>query len=95
MTEQAIIPEAKQPRVAPGVGVPLNSVTAYDEESASAARRSIDRSANPGRSGSIVLVLLVAALLVGAAAGIVLIGGSNAEPYILAFLAVLATAGFA
>ncbi len=94
MTEQAIIPEARQPRVTPAVGAPFNSMTSNDQELAGAAsRRSIDRSASPGRSGSIVLVLLVAALLVGAAAGIVLVGGSNTEPYILAFLAVLATAG--
>ena len=38
-------------------------------------------------------MLLVAAALVAAASGIVLVGGSNAEPYILAFLAVLATVG--
>ncbi len=43
--------------------------------------------------GSIILVLVVAAGLVAAATGIVLAGGNNAEPYILAFLAVLATVG--
>src|SRR5580692_9425183 len=60
-----------------------------------ARRRSVDRSAsNAARGGgSILLVLLVAALLVGAATGIVMMGGSNAEPYILGFLAVLATVG--
>ena len=59
-------------------------------------RRRVPRSiaAPTGSSrGSIVLVLLVAAVLVAAATGIVLVGGSNAEPYILAFLAVLATVG--
>jgi two-component system cell cycle sensor histidine kinase/response regulator CckA len=56
-------------------------------------RPSIDRSASGGRSGSIVFVLLVAALLVGSAAAIAFIGSNNAEPYILAFLAVLATVG--
>ncbi|MGB6502344.1 MAG: PAS domain-containing protein, partial [Xanthobacteraceae bacterium] len=56
-------------------------------------RAAIDRSATGSSRGSIVLVLLVAAALVAAASGIVLVGGSNAEPYILAFLAVLATAG--
>ena len=40
-----------------------------------------------------MLVLLVAAMLVAAATGIVLFGRSNAEPYILVFLAVLATIG--
>src|SRR5580692_6799865 len=58
------------------------------------SRASIDRSAsNTARGGSIALVLLVAALLVAAATGIVMMGGSNAEPYILGFLAVLATVG--
>ncbi len=58
------------------------------------SRPSIDCSAsNTARGGSIVLVLLVAALLVAAATGIVMMGGSNAEPYILGFLAVLATVG--
>ena len=56
-------------------------------------RPSIDRSASASRGGSVVFVLLVAAFLVAAAAGIVFVGGSNAEPYILAFLAVLATIG--
>ncbi len=59
-----------------------------------ASRPSVDRSAsNAARGGSIVLVLLVAVLLVAAAIGIVMMGGSNAEPYILGFLAVLATIG--
>jgi two-component system, cell cycle sensor histidine kinase and response regulator CckA len=57
------------------------------------ARPSIDRSASGARGGSVLLVLLVAILLVGAATAIVLLGGSNAEPYILAFLAVLASVG--
>src|SRR5208282_1991705 len=38
-------------------------------------------------------VLLVAGMLVAAATGIVVLGRSNAEPYILGFLAVLATVG--
>jgi two-component system, cell cycle sensor histidine kinase and response regulator CckA len=64
------------------------------EAPATAARRSVDRgAATTARGGSIVLVLLVAAMLVAAATGIVMIGGSDAEPYILAFLAVLATVG--
>ena len=58
-----------------------------------ATRSSIDRSAAGSSRGSIILVLLVAAVLVAAATGIVLVGGNNAEPYILAFLAVLATVG--
>ena len=63
------------------------------ESSAGAARRAIDRSANTARTGSIVLVLLVAGMLVAAAAGIVVLGPGAAEPYILGFLAVLATVG--
>jgi two-component system, cell cycle sensor histidine kinase and response regulator CckA len=56
-------------------------------------RPSIDRSASPSRGGSIGLVLLVAVLVVAAAVGIVLAGKSNAEPYILTFLAALASVG--
>ncbi|MGD0025421.1 MAG: PAS domain-containing protein, partial [Xanthobacteraceae bacterium] len=57
------------------------------------AREAIDRSAGTVRGGSVILVLLVAVMLVAAASGIVLLGRSNAEPYILVFLAVLATIG--
>src|SRR5580704_3073753 len=56
-------------------------------------RPAIDRSAGAGRGGSIVLVLLVAVLLVVAGTAVVVLGGSNTEPYILALLAVLATIG--
>ena len=63
------------------------------ESSAGAARRAVDRSANTARTGSVALVLLVAGMLVAAAAGIVVLGPSAAEPYILGFLAVLATVG--
>jgi two-component system cell cycle sensor histidine kinase/response regulator CckA len=58
-----------------------------------AMRRAIDRTAGAERSGSIILVLVIAGVLVAAAAGIVVFGQSNAEPYILAFLAALATVG--
>ena len=59
-----------------------------------AARRAVDRSSsNVARGGSIILVVLVAILLVGAATGIVVLGRSHAEPYILGFLAVLAAVG--
>jgi len=60
---------------------------------ANLARKAIDRSAAAERGGSVVLVLLVAGMLVAAATAIVVLGRSNAEPYILAFLAVLATVG--
>jgi two-component system, cell cycle sensor histidine kinase and response regulator CckA len=60
---------------------------------ASLARKAIDRSSATERGGSVMLVLLVAGMLVAAATAIVVLGRSNAEPYILAFLAVLATVG--
>src|SRR6185503_9802787 len=68
---------------------------AATEVSASAAtvRPAIDRTASVQRSGSVLFVLLVAGILVGAATGIVVLGRSNSEPYILGFLAVLATLG--
>jgi two-component system cell cycle sensor histidine kinase/response regulator CckA len=71
------------------------STPAATEVSASAAtvRPAIDRTASVQRSGSVPFVLLVAGILVGAATGIVVLGRSNSEPYILGFLAVLATLG--
>ena len=56
-------------------------------------RSALDRSAAAGRGGSIVLVLLVAGFLIAGAAGIVFLGRERAEPYILIFLAILATIG--
>jgi len=56
-------------------------------------RKAVDRSAGTERSGSVALVLLVAALLVAAASAIILLGRDNAGPYILVFIAVLATVG--
>jgi two-component system, cell cycle sensor histidine kinase and response regulator CckA len=63
------------------------------KDSAGSVRRAVDRSAAASGAGSIVLVLLVAGLLVAAAAAFMLIRRGNAEPYILGFLAVLATVG--
>ena len=63
------------------------------QDSSGNARKAVDRSAGGARAGSIVLVLLVAALLVAAATGFVVLGRGNAEPYILGFLALLATVG--
>jgi two-component system cell cycle sensor histidine kinase/response regulator CckA len=77
MTEQAMTTE--------GLGV--------EPRGSGPMRQAVDRSAGAGRGGSIPLVLLVAGILVGAAAGIALIGRGDAEPYILVFLAVLATVG--
>ena len=47
----------------------------------------------PRRSGSILLVLLVAGGLVAAAVVLMTIGRAQAQPYILALLALLATVG--
>ena len=63
------------------------------EDSIRTGRKAVDRSAGGARAGSVVLVLLVAALLVAAATGFVVLGRGNAEPYILGFLALLATVG--
>ena len=58
-----------------------------------AARAPLDRSTMTHAGGSIGLVLLIALLLVGAAGGLLFIGRANAQPYILAILAVLAMTG--
>jgi two-component system, cell cycle sensor histidine kinase and response regulator CckA len=57
------------------------------------ARAPMERSRASRGGGSIVLVLLIALMLVGAAGAFLLIGRAKAEPYILALLAVLATLG--
>ncbi|HZD90179.1 MAG TPA: response regulator [Pseudolabrys sp.] len=56
-------------------------------------RQAFDQSQIAHRGGSIGLVLLVAVLLVGAAAGLIYIGRDQAENYILALLALLGTIG--
>src|ERR1700761_6271309 len=71
-----------------------DTVTRSDDAiDAALVRSGIDRSSGIDRGGSVLLILLVAALLVAASIGVVVLGRSNAEPYILAFLAVLATVG--
>jgi two-component system, cell cycle sensor histidine kinase and response regulator CckA len=62
-------------------------------EEALPVRGAIDRSAAASRGGSIILVLLVAGCLIAAASAIVLLGRDHPEPYILIFLATLATVG--
>ena len=47
----------------------------------------------PARRGSIILVLLVAAALVAVAVALMTLGRTQAQPYILALLAVLAMVG--
>src|SRR5580692_3492778 len=64
-----------------------------DAVDAALARSAVDHSGATERGGSVLLVLVVAAVLVGAATGIVVFGRANTEPYILAFLAILATVG--
>ncbi len=56
-------------------------------------RPALDRSEASPRGGSVVLVLLVAVGLVGAAVTLLLIGRTRAEPYIIGLLALLATVG--
>ena len=56
-------------------------------------RPAFDKSQSAPRSGSVGMVLLVAVLLVGAAAGLVYIGRAYAETYILTLLALLGTIG--
>jgi two-component system, cell cycle sensor histidine kinase and response regulator CckA len=53
----------------------------------------VDRTQSGRHGGSIGLVLLVATVLVVAGVGFLVVGRANAEPYLLALLAVLAMAG--
>ena len=64
-----------------------------DTERAEVGRVAVDRSRTGQNGGSIGWVLLVAIVLIGAAAGLIVIGRTNAEPYILVMLAVLAMVG--
>ncbi|MGI8524877.1 MAG: cell cycle histidine kinase CckA [Pseudolabrys sp.] len=52
-----------------------------------------DRTGSVPRRGSVALVLLVALLLLGSAAGLLYVGHDRAEPYIMILLALLATVG--
>ncbi|HVZ52247.1 MAG TPA: response regulator [Pseudolabrys sp.] len=56
-------------------------------------RRAFDRSQSAPRAGSVWLVVLVAVLLVGAAAGLVYVRRDYSETYILVLLAALGTVG--
>jgi two-component system, cell cycle sensor histidine kinase and response regulator CckA len=56
-------------------------------------RAALDRTSAGQHGGSISLVLAIAVVLVGATAGLVLIGRGHAEPYVLGFLALMATIG--
>jgi two-component system cell cycle sensor histidine kinase/response regulator CckA len=57
------------------------------------SRAAFDRTGRAARSGSIGWVLMLAAILVAAAAGLFYVGPERAERYIFGLLAVLATAG--
>jgi two-component system cell cycle sensor histidine kinase/response regulator CckA len=73
-----------------GDAMTTHSIT---NEGAVPGRKTV-RPDRPGsRSGSILLVLIGAAVLVAAAATFVLLGEPNAEPYMLAALALFATIG--
>src|SRR5262245_9931946 len=56
-------------------------------------RASVDRTGSGRGGGSIGLVVLIAMVLVGAGVALMMIGRTNAEPYILALLAILAMFG--
>jgi two-component system cell cycle sensor histidine kinase/response regulator CckA len=57
------------------------------------ARLAVDRTRSGPHGGSVGLVLLIAVVLAGAGAGLILVGRANAEPYLLALLALMAMAG--
>ena len=67
--------------------------TAAPEPREGQRRQAFDKSQSAPRSGSVVMVLLVALVLVGAAAGIIYVGPGYAETYILALLAAFGTVG--
>jgi two-component system cell cycle sensor histidine kinase/response regulator CckA len=56
-------------------------------------RAAIDRTRAGAQAGSIGMVLLIAACLVGAGVALILLGRTQSEPYILGLLAVLAMVG--
>jgi two-component system cell cycle sensor histidine kinase/response regulator CckA len=63
------------------------------EQSPTNERRPVDRTRTGQNGGSIGLVLLIAFVLVGAGIGLMMIGRTRAEPYILALLSLLAMIG--
>src|SRR6202046_5322126 len=68
----------------------IHSIT---DEASLAPRKAVHRDGATRRSGSIVLVLVGAAVLAAAAAAFVLLGEPNADPYILGALALFAMIG--
>src|SRR5215469_10819325 len=63
------------------------------DRTAEVVRMAVDRTRSGRQGGSISLVLFLAVILAGAGTGLVLVGRANAEPYLLALLALLAMAG--
>jgi two-component system cell cycle sensor histidine kinase/response regulator CckA len=63
------------------------------DRTAAVTRMAVDRTRSGRHGGSVGLVLFVAVVLIGAGLGLVLVGRANAEPYLLALLAVMAMAG--
>jgi two-component system cell cycle sensor histidine kinase/response regulator CckA len=63
------------------------------DRTAETTRLAVDRTRSGRHGGSVGLVLFVAVVLTGAGAGLLLVGRSNAEPYLLALLALLAMTG--
>jgi two-component system cell cycle sensor histidine kinase/response regulator CckA len=66
---------------------------AEQQARADMGRASVDRSRSGQNGGSIGLVLLIAVVLVGVGVALMMIGRTNAEPYILFLLSVLAMFG--
>jgi two-component system cell cycle sensor histidine kinase/response regulator CckA len=69
------------------------AVMAQLDRTADLTRMAVDRTRSGRNGGSIGLVVFVAVVLTGAGAGLILVGHANAEPYLLALLALLAMAG--
>jgi two-component system cell cycle sensor histidine kinase/response regulator CckA len=63
------------------------------DRTADIARMAVDRTRSGRHGGSVRLVLFVAVVLAGAGAGLILVGRANAEPYLLALLALTGMAG--
>ncbi len=66
---------------------------AQQELTGQIGRAAVDRTRTGQQAGSIGMVLLIAACLVGAGVALILLGRTHGEPYILALLAVLAMVG--
>src|ERR1700731_2645897 len=63
------------------------------DHTADITRVAVDRTRSGRYGGSVGLVLFVAVVPAGPGAGLILVGRANAEPYLLALLALMAMAG--